>query len=802
MKTTLTLKLVFTTALLLTLVQTKAQLVSLNLDGSAPNTNAQLDIKSTGLQGKGLLIPRMTEAQRTSNLSVIGGLVNLLGQLHGGPAQGLLVYQTDGAQGFYYNTSTTSTPSWQYLAPNGSGSAGPTGPTGAAGIAEVWLTGSGAPTGGQGNVGDWYFRTSNSQILEKTAGSTWTSRATITGATGATGAAGSNGSAGATGPTGAAGSNGSAGATGPTGAAGAVGATGIAEVWLTGSTAPTGGQGSVGDWYFRTSNNEILEKTAGSTWTSRATITGATGATGAAGSNGSAGATGPTGAAGAVGATGIAEVWLTGSGAPTGGQGNVGDWYFRTSNNEILEKTAGTTWTSRATLAGATGATGPAGAAGADGATGASSAWYSGNGNVGNGQYNVGDWYLRTSNGDVFEKTGNLQWTLRMNIMGPTGPTGPGGSGSGWGLTGNSSTNPGTNFIGTTDNKDFVVKTNGTERMRILSDGKIGIGTTSPTKALDVVLNSSGTNVVNIRNTNAAGYSSIDYFDHTGNQMCNVGYSNSSAGAYAGTMYFATNADVDMTWAHNNTEVMRLATGGMLGIGTSSPSEKLDVIGHIKAGATTDQEGGQFMLAEPSLAGTGSWVMDNFFSYDGGNKLRFWNDRTGVNPITILDNGHVGIGSFDWNEQPSTDLHVQGSVRIEDGTQGAGKVLTSDANGNATWATPSSNAPNIYSSTSQTLSGTSNNNISFSSAGYIKFNSGSSSNFSITGFSAGVDGQILILQNVGTGNMTVRNQNNGSSASNRIVTNTGSDVATTGTGTITLIYDGTQSRWVVISVVQ
>lgn len=40
-------------------------------------------------------------------------------------------------------------------------------------------------------------------------------------------------------------------------------------------------------------------------------------------------------------------------------------------------------------------------------------------------------------------------------------------SSSGWGLTGNAGTTPGTNFIGTTDNKDFVVKVNNQERLRI-----------------------------------------------------------------------------------------------------------------------------------------------------------------------------------------------------------------------------------------------------------------------------------------------------------------------------------------------
>ncbi|MDR2204690.1 MAG: hypothetical protein LBE36_00785 [Flavobacteriaceae bacterium] len=57
-----------------------------------------------------------------------------------------------------------------------------------------------------------------------------------------------------------------------------------------------------------------------------------------------------------------------------------------------------------------------------------------------------------------------------------------------WGLTGNSGTTPGTNFIGTTDNKDFVFKTNNLERMRILSSGSVGINMIPDSRmALDVV---------------------------------------------------------------------------------------------------------------------------------------------------------------------------------------------------------------------------------------------------------------------------------------------------------------------------
>ncbi len=42
-----------------------------------------------------------------------------------------------------------------------------------------------------------------------------------------------------------------------------------------------------------------------------------------------------------------------------------------------------------------------------------------------------------------------------------------------WSLTGNAGTTPGTNFIGTTDNRDLVFKTNGTEKMKVDISGNI-----------------------------------------------------------------------------------------------------------------------------------------------------------------------------------------------------------------------------------------------------------------------------------------------------------------------------------------
>ena len=68
-----------------------AQSVGINSNGSAPNGSAMLDVSSTT---KGFLAPRMTLAQLTAI---------------GTPATGLLVYQTDGADGFYYYTGAAWT---------------------------------------------------------------------------------------------------------------------------------------------------------------------------------------------------------------------------------------------------------------------------------------------------------------------------------------------------------------------------------------------------------------------------------------------------------------------------------------------------------------------------------------------------------------------------------------------------------------------------------------------------------------------------------------------------------------------
>lgn len=60
------------------------------------------------------------------------------------------------------------------------------------------------------------------------------------------------------------------------------------------------------------------------------------------------------------------------------------------------------------------------------------------------------------------------------------------GTSGNWSLTGNTGTNPTTNFIGTTDNQDLQFRTNNANRVVISNTGNLGIGTTTPTSRLHI----------------------------------------------------------------------------------------------------------------------------------------------------------------------------------------------------------------------------------------------------------------------------------------------------------------------------
>jgi len=151
------------------------------INTSTPNASSQLEIVSTN---RGLLIPRMTAAQRTAI---------------GTPAQGLLVYQNDAPAGIYIFQGGL----WSIM-----GAVGPQGPAGLNG-----LDGANGPMGPQGIAGNDGLNGNNG--LDGATGPMGPQ-----GIAGNDGLNGNDGLDGATGPMGPQGPAGNDGAVGPQGPAG------------------------------------------------------------------------------------------------------------------------------------------------------------------------------------------------------------------------------------------------------------------------------------------------------------------------------------------------------------------------------------------------------------------------------------------------------------------------------------------------------------------------------------------------------------------------------------------------------
>ncbi|NOS91569.1 MAG: hypothetical protein HOP30_06580, partial [Cyclobacteriaceae bacterium] len=163
-------------------------------------------------------------------------------------------------------------------------------------------------------------------------------------------------------------------------------------------------------------------------------------------------------------------------------------------------------------------------------------------------------------------------------------------TGSGWSLSGNSGTTPGTNFIGTTDAQDLVFKTNSTEYARLTSSGSFAIGTITPIagSALDVT-NSSSQVTAYIRSSSAAMR-----FVNFGSNFIQSGLNTSSG----------SQADLHFTDMNASNYWMTIKTGGNIGIGTQTPAAKLDIAGNIKI---TDGTEGLGKVLTSDATGLATW---------------------------------------------------------------------------------------------------------------------------------------------------------------------------------------------------
>ena len=96
-----------------------------------------------------------------------------------------------------------------------------------------------------------------------------------------------------------------------------------------------------------------------------------------------------------------------------------------------------------------------------------------------------------------------------------------------------------------------------------------------------------------------------------------------------------------------------------------------------------------------------------------------------------------------------------------------------------------------------------NNNIALPNKSFIRItlvDPDSEAAFSISGIAKpdNPDGRVVILYNTTSQHMTITDDAT-STAANRILTNTGADVVTTGTGIVSLIYSVTDARWILLT---
>ena len=184
--------------------------------------------------------------------------------------------------------------------------------------------------------------------------------------------------------------------------------------------------------------------------------------------------------------------------------------------------------------------------------------------------------------------------------------------------------------------KPLAFLTSGQERLRINSDGKIGVGTTSPPHELSVHGATATTGTIEANRFSVR--------DNYGNPPG------------LGNGFYSPGANV-LAFATNSTERMRLDSSGRLGVGLSAPNNALHVYktgdGQTPVRFQTSNATGNLRFYNDSVG----------WSIDSEGDLRFVTNRSGSGTparMVITSAGKIGVGT----NSPSEQLTVAGHIDI------------------------------------------------------------------------------------------------------------------------------------------
>lgn len=156
------------------------------------------------------------------------------------------------------------------------------------------------------------------------------------------------------------------------------------------------------------------------------------------------------------------------------------------------------------------------------------------------------------------DATGNATWTDPNTLITTS---------SDWTTTGNTGTNPTTNFIGTTDAQDFSIRTDNVEKVRITTKGQI-----ETTQLQSVWIGENAGNAVTTGSSNTAVGADAFTLNTTGNNNIAIGYNslnaNTSGDNNIGVGYQALASNT--TQNNNNALGYRALTSNTVGFGNSA----------------------------------------------------------------------------------------------------------------------------------------------------------------------------------------------------------------------------------------
>jgi len=250
--------------------------------------------------------------------------------------------------------------------------------------------------------------------------------------------------------------------------------------------------------------------------------------------------------------------------------------------------------------------------------------------------------------------------------------------------------------------------TNSTERMRITAAGNVGIGTSTPGARLSVV------GVTNSTVFAASGSNSSLIWQEfsTGGSPTNYLWNSN------GALFFGTNSNNALILAANGAEALRVVANGNIGIGTSTPTSRLHVVGgSIVNGLATFLNGGSGEGAELNLLNPDNSTIGCYFDVGATDNPRIFSIRNNMNMVLgqlqgtggvvtlhtegterarVSANGNVGIGNTD----PDARLTVTGTANVSGnmvvgGSLNAANVTATTFTGSLTGT--ASNATNLDS---------------------------------------------------------------------------------------------------------